>query len=190
MLSALDVDHALTPVNADPSLNEIALVELSQFSSSGDIDSLVSIVFNNEIPAELKSVICRALIETGNNVPEHARVEHGYMAAQVNPSVGTLRIAVADSGVGLLTTLAPRGATSDREALQMAISGTSEKDSLGAGRGLSGTSQALKAHRGVGMLLSGTTSMTMTQARDAPWQHREGFQGTVFGAQLALGEKR
>lgn len=185
VLDLLNVDHLLPSVNNDESLNEVVLVELNQFTSSEEVAQLVEIVHNNDLPDNLKSVVCRALLETGNNVPDHARVQYGYMAAQVTK--GALNIAVADSGVGLLETLTGQGARSERQALTMAVSGSSESTASSAGRGLSSTREALKTHHGTGMLLSGSASLTISGLHDTTWSHRSSFEGTVFSAQLPLG---
>ena len=67
------------------------------------------------------------LAELGEDIILHSGTE-GFVAAQTYQDARLIRFPVADAGVGLRTTLAGRGATSDYHALHLALTGTSRLD--------------------------------------------------------------
>jgi len=189
LLGDLGIAHGLPQVRSDASLESTALVSVSRFAGQDEAAAMVEMIDYHALPAPLGDVLCRALLETANNVPEHAQVECGYMAAQVVDKGRTLRVSVADAGVGLLATLAKTGAGSDIEAVRMAVAGTSETGDPARGRGLSSVRSALKENNGVGFLLSGQSILTMKPDQDSPWSYNIGYPGTVFDARIEVPSK-
>ena len=97
------------------------LVELTAIRTGADADRLAELVYHKLVrhDPELASALHRSIGEVGQNVPEHAAAV-GYLAAQRMPRRNELLVAVADAGVGLLRTLAHRGAVDHAEAVALA----------------------------------------------------------------------
>lgn len=187
LLDEMHVPHDLPPVNSDSALSAKSLVEVSRFSTSAEVNHLVELIDYQSVPSELAHVLAEALLEAGTNVPEHASVEHGFMSAQVLEGGRVLRLAVADGGVGMLHTLSSRGAQTERQALNLAIEGTSETGIVGRGKGIPSIHRSLKEHRGTGILLSGGSILTMNPHCDRAWTFGYGmFPGTVLDACVLL----
>lgn len=97
------------------------------------------------------------------------------------------RMDVADAGVGVLATLRPRGATTDAEAVDMALVGTSE---LGPerGRGLPSLVEALAGTGGTGSLWSGSARVRLDGHR--PAVAAPSLQGTLVSFTVSSGAPR
>jgi hypothetical protein len=186
LLNEMGVSHNFGSVRANRDLNAKSLVEVSRFSKVSDVEELIEILTYRELPPPLLDVMCEVLSEMGNNVPQHARVRHGYMAAQVTENGTALKLSVADGGVGILATLSEQGAQSGRQAIQLALAGVSETKRAGGGRGIRSMAESIKGSRGRAFLLSGQDMMTVTTTGHSPWLHQLGFPGTVFDAALPL----
>jgi signal transduction histidine kinase len=185
VLDASGVSHELPSVNANLALSQRALVEVEAFSSEDDVAALVSIVNYQSVAAELQRAVSRALLEAGCNVPEHARVHRGFMAAQVINN--QLRLSVADAGVGILSTLQDSGATNEKQALLLAVTGTSEFDGEDRGRGLKSIHESIGAHGGRGALISGQSIVSMSPNRLFAWTGNSGsYAGTILDVVLPI----
>ncbi|MCT9625967.1 hypothetical protein HWD94_12650 [Pseudarthrobacter equi] len=181
------VAHQLPSVNANLALSERALVEVRAFSSEDDVAGLVSIVNYQSVAAPLQRSVSQALLEAGCNVPEHARVSRGFMAAQVLNSGSKLRLAVADAGVGVYSTLVKAGATTEKHALMMAVTGTSEFVDEDRGRGLTSIHESIKLHGGRGALISGHSLVHLSPHGLHPWTGNAGFYaGTILDVVLPI----
>lgn len=186
-LDSVGVEHALPAVNANMALTERALVEVQSFSSEEDVAALVSIVSYQSIAKDLQRSVSQALLEAGCNVPEHARVACGYMAAQVLNGGTILRLAVADAGVGIFSTLRGAGAQTEKEALMMAVTGTSETGLEERGRGLTSIHESIKRHGGRGSLISGQSLIHMNPKNLHPWTGNSGaYVGTILDVLLPI----
>lgn len=187
ILESYEVDHGLPNVRANMSLSNKTLVEVTRFSSEDEVADLVGLINYRKVNEELQRVVSRALAEAGCNVPEHAKVKHGFAAAQVTDRGRTLRFAVADCGVGIFHTLRSKNVTTEPEALRLAIEGTSETGIRHRGRGLSGIKSALAEHGGGGALISGNSMITMEGKRIKSHEGlRANFPGTILDGRLAL----
>jgi anti-sigma regulatory factor (Ser/Thr protein kinase) len=186
LLDELGIEHDFPSVRADSALNATALVEVSRFSSVPDVEQLIEILSYRDLPDELREVMCDVVSEMALNVPQHAQVNHGFVAAQVVDNGRTLKMSVADGGVGMLATLRSSGASSEREALLLALQGVSESHRESGGRGIRSVANAIEEHGGRAHLLSGAAMVTIRASGRFPWIYRTGFQGTVFDASLPL----
>lgn len=187
LLESWDVPHPFRSVRKDVSLNEEVLVELAAFSQREDLEGLARMLRNRGIPDEVRRPLTEMLFETGNNVREHARVEQGFLAAQVTHDGKRLTLAVADAGIGFLETLKHRGAATDRDALKMALNGMSEHDQAGRGQGLLAVRAGLDALGGWGTMVSGMEVVSMHHTKLNPWTTRQlPFAGTIFEANLPI----
>ncbi len=114
------------------------------------------------------------LAELGEDIILHSGTE-GFVAAQTYQDARLIRFPVADAGVGLRTTLAGRGATSDYHALHLALTGTSRLD--GARLRDADHLGTDPQHRGSMVLGSGcAVAMDETATRHLP----NAFPGTIF----------
>lgn len=186
VLDSYEVAHRLPPVNANASLDERSLVKLARFSTDEDVGGLLNIISYQDIGAPLRRVVSKSLAEAGCNVPEHAQVDYGFIAAQVTHTGTMLRFAVADGGVGVFNTLKQKGAIDEKQALTWALSGRSEFDTPGRGRGLKGIREGLAQYGGTGTLLSGSSTVTMRNESLYPWVHKSSFPGTVLEGILTI----
>lgn len=156
MLDALGVEHNLPTVQEHPVGD--ALLELTQFNGARGADSLARLVYDAVAPTSsvAAAALYNGICEAGQNVAQHSRQAHGFLAAQRTYGGRLLRFAVADSGIGVLATLQHLGVTSDEEALRHAITpGVSEVGGVGRGMGLSDMREQLVQMRGGLMLASG-----------------------------------
>ncbi|WP_207595824.1 hypothetical protein [Arthrobacter sp. D5-1] len=109
------------------------------------------------------------------------------MAAQVLNNGSQLRLAVADAGVGIYTTLQASGATSEKQSLLMAVMGTSEFADEDRGRGLTSIHNSIKQHGGRGMLISGQSLVHMSPTRLHAWTGNSGsYAGTILDVVLPI----
>jgi hypothetical protein len=186
-LETAGIAHGLPVVNSNMALTERALVEVRAFSSDAEVESLIAIVNYQSVADDLQRSVSRALLEAGCNVPEHARVNCGFMAAQVLNSGRMLRLAVADAGVGVFTTLKGAGAETEKEALMMAATGTSETGLEEKGRGLTSIHESIKRHGGRGALISGQSLVRMNPNNLQAWTGNAGsYQGTILDVVLPI----
>jgi len=185
VLEQLHIESYLPIVKANKSLNQESLVELQSFSDESEITSLIEIILNRGLPLEVVEPLCVALSEMGNNVAQHARVDFGFIAAQVTNNGNNLKFAVADSGVGVLGTLKGKGAKSHRQALEMAVAGVSEMNGTGRGQGFSAMRKAISSVGGVAHLLTGDTMATWRANQGVSYEtYFQSFQGTIFDAMI------
>ena len=148
VLRSLGATHDLpATIERDQRAN---LVELTAIRTGEDADRLAALVFHKleRHDPELASALHRSIGEVGQNVPEHAAAV-GYLAAQTMPRRNELLVAVADAGVGLLHTLARRGAADHAAAVALATEpAVSEFDGPTRGAGLPTTLRADPAGQG------------------------------------------
>lgn len=165
-----------------------SLLEIRPLRSRDDVRQLTELVYNRveSEDAEVAHALHLALAEVGSNVCDHSQTI-GFMAAQTIAEHGVLRFAVADSGVGLLGTLAGRGASDDRSALNMALSGTSRTPSPGHGNGLPSTVDIVSSLQGEVLLASGFAATAATARGRRHHQLAAPFHGTIFEGSVRSG---
>lgn len=178
VVTSLGGTHDLPPVTDTRRLEH--LVEVALLRTSTDVNALSAMVHSRVVAlnADLAHALHQGVAEIGQNVCDHAQ-SIGFVAAQTIPRRGELRFAVADPGVGLLTTLSTRGAASDRQAIDLALHGVSR---LGRrGTGLPSTVHAVTHLGGYLYLASGRSSVLLTQHR------RTNSEGPAFAGTLVEG---
>jgi hypothetical protein len=161
------------------------LVEVARLQTHRDVTRLATLVHNRvaELNAALAHALHQGVAEIGQNVCDHAQ-SIGFVAAQTIPRRGELRFAVADPGVGLLATLRPRGADSDRRAIDLALHGVSR---LGRrGTGLPSTVTAVTSLGGYLYIASGASSAMLTPNRHAT-SDGPAFSGTLVEGRVPTG---
>jgi hypothetical protein len=153
------------------------LVEVARLASPTDVNRLAALVHDRVavLDRDLAHALHQGVAEIGQNVFDHAR-SVGFVAAQTIPRRGELRFAVADPGVGLLTTLRGRGADSDQMAIDFALSGVSGRG--GRGTGLPSTVRAVTRLGGYLYLASGGAAAMITRQRTAN-SAGDPFSGTI-----------
>ena len=158
-----------------------SLLEVTELDTPADVRRLAELVFDRvaTVERQVATALWHGLAEIGGNVCDHSGTI-GFMAAQTVHDRRLLRFAVADAGVGMLATLAPAGATDDRSAVNMALSGTSRTSAPGHGTGLPSTIEVVSRLNGSVVLASGRAA-TWATARGR--RHRTldfTFAGTIF----------
>lgn len=186
LLEEFDISHSLPNINMNAAIDEKTIVGLRRFSETDDVAGVLAILNYQAVPQESQRVVSRALGEAGCNVPDHAQVSHGYIAAQVAQNGSALGFAVGDSGVGVYRPFMTQGATSERHALKLALTGHSRTGDPDRGTGLKGIVEALSKPRSSGMLLSGSSSFSIRSDGLHPWKHQTNFHGTIIEGSLPI----
>jgi hypothetical protein len=186
VLGALGATHDLPDVaERDQRAN---LVELTAIRTGADADRLAELVFHKlaRHDPELASALHRSIGEVGQNVPEHAAAI-GYLAAQTMPRRNELLVAVGDAGVGLLHTLAHRGAADHAEAVELAVApSVSEFDGPTRGAGLPTTLRLIRQVKGSVYIASGDAAVRH-RARGAQRLRCDwAYPGTIVEARIPL----
>jgi hypothetical protein len=180
-LDDLGVRHDLPAVREHS--HDDVLLELAAFTSAADVDQLAGIVHRAVEPAapEAASALHDCVVETGDNVPRHARRARGYLAAQKVRQGRDLMFAVADAGVGVLATLRGRGARDAASALRLAVQdGVTETPGCSSGSGLPEVVRHLSALRGHLCLVSGDAALTVSTRCQRVDRWAEPLPGTVL----------
>jgi hypothetical protein len=180
-LDALGVRHDLPAVREHP--HDDVLLELAVFTSASDVDQLAGIVHRAVEPVaeEVASALHDSVVETGDNVPRHARRPQGYLAAQKVRQGRDLMFAVADAGVGVLATLRASGARDAAQALELAVTdGVTETPGCSSGSGLPEVVRHLSALGGHLCLVSGDAALTVSTCSRRVDRSPEPLPGTVL----------
>lgn len=185
VLSGLGVGHDLPVV---PERDRRAdLLEVRAVCTEADACALAELLADKVRPdsASASNALYACVAEVALNVAEHAGAV-GYVAAQTIPRTGTIRFAVADAGRGMLSTLAPRGARSHRQALRWALSGRSRFADPDRGTGLPTTRRELIRLRGSLFIASGAASVLVTRGEERIGRLRPSYGGTLVQGTLRL----
>jgi hypothetical protein len=189
ILDRLGVTHDLPSVRESDTRGN--LLELSEFSSSSEVEALAVRVYDTAV-VEAPSVameLFRCLSETGDNVGLHSGQPSGYLVAQKFENSNELRFAVGDAGVGFLGSLAARGATNDEEALSLGLAaGISATDDNGRGYGLRQMADSLRAMRGSIAIASGNALRSEGSGDPVHYVRTAGFQGSLIEGRLPLAQ--
>lgn len=157
VLDALGQEHDLPAVREWDSTE---LVELRRFSGEFEPDELGQMVFaKTESNLPLARALHQSIAELGVNVPNHAGVEHGYVAAQTTYNGTVVQFAVGDAGRGVAAGL---GDLADGDALSEVLAGRSRMPEPGRGRGLTKTQRLVLELGGSLHMLSGKAHRTHT----------------------------
>jgi hypothetical protein len=158
-----------------------SLLELRLLRNSADVEQLTTLVYQRvaDTDPQAAHALHVALAEVGDNVCQHAQ-SIGFIAAQTIAEHGVLRFAVADAGVGLHATLSGLGATDDRDALQLALSGRRRLAEPGRGYGLPRTVEIITHLQGEMLLASGMAARKIEPRRSFERQLDLPFPGTIF----------
>lgn len=137
---------------------------------------------------QASTTLFACVVEMALNVADHAGVV-GYVAAQTFPRRRWIRFAVADTGRGLLATLADRGADDDKDAVRLALSGTSRLPGRDRGTGLPITRRELLRADGWLLLASGSARLVALTEGDRLSLQRPAFPGTLVQGALRIGDR-
>jgi hypothetical protein len=165
-LSALGALHDLPPVREKPLGN--TLLELTAFDGARGAEQLGKMVHGAVLPSSRPAAdtLFDAISEAGDNVATHSGRLRGFAAAQRVDGRRTLLFAVGDCGRGMQANLEQFGATTHREALDLALKqGVTSTGDAGRGNGLSDMAQSLLEVGGSLELLSGNTRVRITGNR-------------------------
>jgi len=160
VLAGLGAEHDLPQVR-EHSIGD-ALFELSQFDGGRGAGGLAALVHGavETYNLDAADALYEALCEAGQNVAHHSGQQRGFVAAQRIYHGTRLFFAVSDSGQGMLGSLAKRGAKSDREALELALTpGVSETEDPPRGMGLPEVVLRLEEMNGALWVVSGSASV-------------------------------
>ena len=186
VLDDLGVEHDV-PTGVFQHDRHADLLEVRPVGSEDDARALAALVATKVRPdsAPASDVLYACVVEMALNVADHAGAV-GYVAAQTLPQVGAIKFAVADAGRGLRATLSVRGASSDHQAMRMALSGRSRLDAPGRGTGLPTTLRELTALEGSLFLLSGEAAVTASGSGRVREPVDVPFPGTLVQGVLRL----
>ena len=176
------------------------LLEVTLLRTAADARRLAALVHGKVAPTDpaAAAALWEGLTELGANVQDHAAAgaaeASGFCAAQTMPSNGDVLFAVADSGLGLMRTLTRRGARSDRDAIVMALAGTSRLDGADRWRGLRTTLDMVSELGGHLYVASGRASVYATSREQDHRVVDAGYAGTIvqgfLPAALPAGRRR
>ncbi len=178
VLTGLGVEHDL--VDVDERDRREDLLEVRHVATEDDARALGELVHARAARDDrgAAQALFAGVVEMALNVADHADAV-GYVAAQTLPSSGWVRFAVADGGVGLLATLGGRGARTHRQALHLALDGTSRFADPSRGAGLSGTVREVGRRRGFLYVASGTAAVRSGSGARDDRRLRAAFPGTL-----------
>jgi hypothetical protein len=189
-LTGLHVDHGLPPVRERPLGDR--LNELTRFTGEEGYEELAATVqrtFDTE-NRETAKALYRAVNEIASNVIDHSGRSGGFLALQHFRQTNTVAFAVADSGVGLRTSLSRRYTISDdRIAIARAAqTHVTAVDGRGRGRGIGRVIAITGRHAGEVLLLSGRSQGAFTRGNIDPRVEdlKARFPGTLAQARLAV----
>jgi hypothetical protein len=187
MLDALGVNHDL-PHQHERDQSE-HLVELREIDSGAAADRLAALVYRKVRPldAALAKALHQSVGEIAENVPDHAG-SIGFMAAQTLPRRRQLWLAVGDAGVGMLATLAARGAEDDEGAIVLATRDhVSRLDDPSRGVGLPTALRLINARGGSVYIASGAASVRHFPRTRRFLRSPSPYPGTLVEARIPIG---
>lgn len=189
VLDELGADHDLPVVRENDLSTE--LFEIRRLRTEDDARGLARLVADKIEPVDPRAagVLWESITEIGINVRDHAE-SAGWGAAQTMSAAQEVLFAIADCGLGLLETLRGRGATTHRDGLALALSGTSRHDAADRGRGLTSTLSAVSGLGGDLYVVSGTATVTATTNDRRHLELARPFQGTLVQGRVPTAARR
>jgi hypothetical protein len=184
LLDAVGAAHDVPTVRERDLRTE--LLEVTMLQGPDDVRRLAELVHDKvrATDAAAAAALYDCLAELGSNVYDHAGTV-GFAAAQTLPRTGYVRFAVGDAGVGLLSTLRGHDARTHRDAIALALSGTSRLPDRDRGRGLPSTLELVSGFGGSLHVVSGTASVNATSTGRT---HRDVL--VAYGGTLLQGSVR
>jgi hypothetical protein len=140
-------------------------------------------------PQQVSEAVWACIVETWQNILQHAEAPVGFAAAQVlgrGTSRERIVIGIADAGVGVASSLARvLGPTRDEEAIRAAIEGTTATGDIGRGRGLATVRQLAAGELGGRLLVHSRAGFVTAvgaglEARATPSR----LPGTIIGMEI------
>lgn len=190
-------------------------IPLTEINDSGEltkfITDMIPLLHVGPKHAEPIKYIISELVR---NVLEHSRSDHGaVVSAQFYKKSNTIRIGIADTGVGIKNTInISHGAPTHMEAIRLAlipgITGTTRKEGgteFNAGAGLFFIKSIAKVNRDFFMIYSGDSMYKLLKGKPNlkhirlyadPFKDRHSkgkfpfWRGTVVGIDISLGETK
>lgn len=189
VLERLGVAHDL-PTVTENDLSD-RLIELTPFADASEIAPLAELVHAKTAPRDLDAAntIFQSLSELASNVADHAQAP-GFALAQTMRTRDELRFAVADSGVGLLGSLAARGAVDSADAILRALGGVSRLDEPERGNGLRRIVQTIVGLAGEASLASGDAWHTAEGPSVRRGAAEPAYRGVIFEARIPISAGR
>lgn len=186
-LKDLGVTCGLSTVNEKPQGDK--MLEITRFDLEDGADQLATKVRNLFAESDPQDAqhLATSVLEATHNVAEHSGRGGGWVALQCYPLESKVTFAVADSGVGLRSSLQRHHQVKDDcEAISLAVErGVSGTGNPRRGLGLSDIVQYAGADGGAVKLLSGGAAATVNRrawAKPLPVS----FPGTIIYATLKL----
>ena len=164
------------------------LIELTAIDDDRTVDRLAALVHSKlrRGDGELARALHKSVGEIAENVTDHAGTV-GFVAAQTLPRRKELLLAIGDAGVGMLATLAHRGASTHEKAIELAIrDDISRYDEPDRGRGLPTALRLIGHEQGNIYIASGTASIRHFPTTRRYLHFRDGYQGTIVEARIPL----
>jgi hypothetical protein len=161
---------ASPPVLGIDVINIVPLTSVDEGATTEDI-AVRAFKSASRLGGDGARVIHEAVAELVDNLVEHAR-GRGYVAVTFDKTTDLVTVIVGDSGVGLLRSMAQRGAMTDREAILFAAEIGSRMADPGRGQGLPHMITTAIIYGGAFSLATGSTQITYSHAgreyRDLP----------------------
>jgi hypothetical protein len=186
VLAGLAAEHDLPTVREHDRQED--LIEVLPIDSPAAVDRLARMVHRKILPRgrELASALHRSVGEIGENVMDHSGTI-GYLAAQTLPRRRELLIAIADSGVGMLATLAHRGVMTDEDAIALATQDqVSRYDEPARGRGLPSALRLIGREAGSLYIASGGAAIRHFPTTRRYLRADRHYAGTIVEARIPL----
>jgi hypothetical protein len=186
VLAELDAVHDLPTVREHDRQED--LIEVIRLDSVHAVERLARLVYRKVLPrgGDLAVALHRSVAEVGENVLDHSGTI-GYLAAQTLPRRRELLIAIADSGVGMLATLAHRGIDSHEAAIALATQErVSRYDEPDRGRGLPSALRLIGRESGSLYIASGTAAIRHFPSTRRYSEVDAVYQGTIVEARIPL----
>lgn len=186
VLSGLSAVHDLPTVTEHDRQED--LIEVIPIDSPAAVERLARLVYRKVLARgrELASALHRSVGEIGENVMDHSGTI-GYLAAQTLPRRRELVIAIADSGVGILATLAHRGVSSHEDAIALATQDSvSRYDGPDRGRGLPSTLRLVGREAGSLYIASGSAAIRHFPTTRRYLRAAAAYEGTIVEARIPL----
>ncbi|MCB9757562.1 MAG: hypothetical protein H6753_03950 [Candidatus Omnitrophica bacterium] len=190
-------------------------IPLTQIHTADDLSSFVAnMIPLLHLPAEHAKTIGYIMSELGRNVIEHARTSEGaFLCAQYYQKSNTIRIGIADTGIGIKEAISQSHSVStDAEAIRLAltpgITGVTSREGgndVNAGAGLFFIKSIAQANRDFFILYSGSTLYKLLKRTSSsrlrlfadPFKDRHSlqtdlpyWQGTMVGIDINLDDTK
>ncbi len=153
------------PFKIEP-INENSSVKIQRYTSENQIEVLNSILKvlkeNSSLDENVYTGLDYCLNEILDNVLNHSEREEGWIVAQYFPNLNSIRLIVADYGIGIHESLNMKHNFSPEEAILKCIE-EGVSNGKGQGHGLYATTTFVKLNRGFLSIASGNKKLSVTE---------------------------